>query len=243
MSKEDWFKSWFDTSFYHKLYEHRDSRDAQVFMDAIVDFLNLEQGDKVLDLACGRGRHALYLHEKGFNVSGLDLSKKSIDFARKHIPAVDFEVKDMRENFGNETYDYIFNLFTSFGYFDCNIQHLEAVKNMASALKPRGILVLDFMNATRVQKGLVKDEVVFSDGIEFKVKRYVEDDKIVKEILVKDDGKELRFYEKVALLSLKDFTELFENAGLKIKHTFGDFKLSPFSEENSDRLILMAERN
>lgn len=242
MAKEDWFKSWFDTSYYHKLYEHRDSTDAQIFMDALIDFLKLKKGDRVLDLACGRGRHALYLHQKGFNVKGIDLSKKNIAFARHHIPFVDFEIKDMRERFGEAEYDYIFNMFTSFGYFDGHDQHLEVVKNMALALKPNGVIVLDFMNANKVHRGLVEDEVVDFEHISFKVKRYVEGDKIVKEIFVKEGEKEFRYFEKVALLTLQDFEEFFKQAKLKVVKTFGDFQLNPYSEEQSDRLILMAQR-
>jgi len=242
MAKEDWFKSWFDTSYYHMLYEHRDSTDAQIFMDVLINHLKLNKGDRVLDLACGRGRHALYLHKKGFDVKGIDLSKRNIAFARQHIPSVDFEIKDMRENFGDAEFDYIFNLFTSFGYFDIHQQHLEAVKNMALALKPNGVLVLDFMNAHKVHRGLVEDELIDSDNVSFRVKRYVEDEKIVKEIFVKEDEKELRYFEKVALLTLQDFEGLFEQAKLKVIKTFGDFNLNPYSEEQSDRLILMAQR-
>lgn len=242
MAKEDWFKSWFDTSYYHKLYEHRDSKDAQIFMDALIDFLKLNKGDRVLDLACGRGRHALYLHKKGFDVKGIDLSKRNIAFARQHIPFVDFEIKDMRENFGDTEFDYIFNLFTSFGYFDIRNQHLEAVKNMALALKPNGVLVLDFMNAHKVHRGLVEDEVIDSENVSFRVKRYVKDEKIVKEIFVKEEEKEFRYFEKVALLTLQDFEDLFKQAKLKVIKTFGDFNLNPYSEEQSDRLILMAQR-
>ena len=148
----------------------------------------------------------------------------------------------MRENFGDAEFDYIFNLFTSFGYFDIRQQHLEAVKNMALALKPNGVLVLDFMNAHKVHRGLVEDELIDSDNVSFRVKRYVEDEKIVKEIFVKEDEKELRYFEKVALLTLQDFEGLFEQAKLKVIKTFGDFNLNPYSEEQSDRLILMAQR-
>lgn len=241
MAKEDWFKSWFDTSYYHTLYEHRDSTDAKKFVDAIIRHLDFKANHCILDLACGRGRHAQYLSKKGFDVKGIDLSKRNIAFARQHIPSVDFEIKDMREDFGHEAFDVILNLFTSFGYFDAYEHHLAAVKNMAKALKPKGVLVLDFMNANRVQQGLVKDEVLESNGVRFRVKRYVKDHKIVKEIFVQEGEKELKYYEKVALLCLQDFKDLFAKADLKITATFGDFNLNPFSEENSDRLILMAQ--
>lgn len=242
MPQEDWFKEWFDTSYYHKLYKHRDERDAQLLLDNILDFLQPKHSANILDLACGRGRHSTYLHAKGFNVFGLDLSPQSIAYAKKYHRAKQFKVQDMRNNFGENQYDYIFNLFTSFGYFNCNSQHLAAIKNMAAALRSGGVLVLDFMNAQKVSKGLVPDEKLKADDVIFDIKRYVADDKIVKEINFTDSGNTFQFKEEVALLNLSDFESFYKEAGLELFNTFGDFHLNPFSLENSDRLITMARK-
>jgi len=242
MSQEDWFKSWFNTTYYHKLYKHRDERDAQLLLDNILDFLQPLPKANILDLACGRGRHSTYLHAKGFNVFGLDLSPESIAYAKKHHSANSFNVQDMRNNFGENQYDYIFNLFTSFGYFNSSSQHLTAVKNIASALQPDGVLVLDFMNAQKVSQGLVPDEKIIADDITFNITRYVVDDKIVKEINFSDNGKAFQFKEEVALLTIEDFKNFYKESGLELFSTFGDFHLNPFSPENSDRLITMARK-
>ena len=80
---KEWFASWFDTVYYHILYKHRDDSEAQEFMRNLVSFLNFKKGNFVLDLACGKGRHSIYLNSLGFNVIGADLSKNSIQQAKK----------------------------------------------------------------------------------------------------------------------------------------------------------------
>ena len=78
-----WYSSWFDTPFYHILYKDRDDKEAQSFMDALTYYLNISQNSTILDLACGKGRHSLYLNSIGYDVTGLDLSKQSISEPNK----------------------------------------------------------------------------------------------------------------------------------------------------------------
>src|SRR3970282_2312904 len=80
---QTWFSSWFDTPYYHILYKDRNYREAQIFMDNLTHYLNLPETQKVLDLACGKGRHSIYLHQLGFDVLGADLSENSIGEASK----------------------------------------------------------------------------------------------------------------------------------------------------------------
>ena len=80
-TSKDWFASWFDTTYYHILYKHRDQKEARLFMANLVAFLGLKRHDKILDLACGKGRHSLFLNSLGFDVVGADLSQNSVDHA------------------------------------------------------------------------------------------------------------------------------------------------------------------
>ena len=122
-----WFTSWFDSPYYHVLYKERNYREAQIFMDNLTHYLNLPEHAKVLDLACGKGRHAIYLNQLGFTVLGVDLSENSIAIAKKNEnETLHFEVHDMRHSFADK-YDAIFNLFTSFGYFECDADHLKTL--------------------------------------------------------------------------------------------------------------------
>jgi len=236
---ENWFASWFDTPYYHILYKDRNYREAQIFMDNLTHYLNLPEKAKVLDLACGKGRHSIYLNQLGFTVIGADLSENSIEIAKKNAnDTLQFEVHDMREVF-EDKFDAIFNLFTSFGYFendDDNIKTLVAIKE---SLSDYGFAVIDFMNVHQVIPNLVPDEIKSVDGIDFHIKRYVKDNHIFKEIDFDDQGKHFHFTEKVKALTLEDFQKMMDEAGIYLLDTFGDYKLKKFHKNTSERLIMI----
>ncbi len=62
---KQWFKDWFNSPYYHLLYSNRDEREAAAFIDKLVDYLRPAPGALMLDVACGRGRHAKYRQTKG----------------------------------------------------------------------------------------------------------------------------------------------------------------------------------
>ena len=74
MAQRPWFKDWFNSPYYHLLYANRDEREASDFIDALLEYLKSPPGSRMLDVACGRGRHSRYLESRGFDVTGLDLS-------------------------------------------------------------------------------------------------------------------------------------------------------------------------
>ncbi len=236
---KNWFASWFDSPYYHILYKDRDYEEAQLFMDNITNYLNLPDDAKILDLACGKGRHSIYLSELGYNVTGADLSENSIREAKKsEKPNLRFIQHDMREAC-SEKYDAVFNLFTSFGYFDDDADNLRTLIAIKESLTDSGFAVIDFMNVEKVIKNLVPAEVKTVGGIDFDIKRYHIDDHIYKEIKFEDDGKQFHFTEKVQALTLEDFESMMEQAGIYMLDTFGDYKLRKFHKEESDRLIMI----
>jgi len=236
---KNWFASWFDSPYYHILYKDRNYREAQVFMDNLTHYLNLPEKAKVLDLACGKGRHSIYLNQLGFDVIGADLSENSICEASKNAnETLHFEVHDMREPF-EDKFDAIFNLFTSFGYFendDDNLKTLIAIKN---SLTDYGFAVIDFLNVSQVIPNLVPEETKTVEGIDFHIKRYVEDNHIFKEINFEDKGEKYHFTEKVKALTLDDFKEMMGEAGIYLLDIFGDYKLKKFHKQTSERLIMI----
>lgn len=241
MQKEtnNWFASWFDTPYYHILYKDRDYEEAQLFMDNITGYLNLPEDAKILDLACGKGRHSIYLNKLGYDVTGADLSENSIKEASKHTnDKLHFVVHDMRDTC-NEKYDAIFNLFTSFGYFESDDDNLTTLKAIHNSLTEYGFAVIDFMNVHKVIADLVSQETKVIDGIEFHIKRYVEDNHIIKEIDFNDKGQQFHFTEKVKALTLEDFEAMMEEAGIYLLDVFGDYKLHKFYKNESERLIMI----
>ena len=238
-STENWYTSWFDTPYYHILYKERNYREAQVFMDNITHYLNLPEKAKVLDLACGKGRHSIYLNQLGFDVLGADLSENSIAEASKNTnETLHFKVHDMREAF-EEKYDSVFNLFTSFGYFENDEDNLTTLKAIKESLSEYGFAVIDFMNVANVLETLVPEETKTVEEIDFHIKRYLKDGHIYKEIDFEDKGQKFHFVEKVKALTLKDFEELMEQAGIYLLDIFGDYKLKKFHKTDSERLIMI----
>lgn len=239
----DWFETWFDTSYYHTLYKHRDNQEAERFISNLLDYLNLPKGTKCLDLACGKGRHSLFLNKKGLDVLGLDLSVNSIESAKSmENESLKFDVHDMREVYQNRKFDAVFNLFTSFGYFDTNEDNLKVLLSVHKMLNENGLFVIDFMNAKRTIKNLVESEQKEIDGINFKIKRSFDGSHIHKNIQFTDTDKVFEYNERVQALFKEDFENLLEKSGFKIMELFGDFDLNSFEEESSKRLIIIAEK-
>jgi SAM-dependent methyltransferase len=236
---ENWFASWFDTPYYHILYKDRDYAEAQLFMDNITSYLNLPEDAKILDLACGKGRHSVYLNKLGYDVTGADLSENSIAGASEfENEKLHFTVHDMREPF-EEKFDAVFNLFTSFGYFEDDSDNLKTLIAIRDSLSEYGFAVIDFMNAANVVKNLVPQETKTVEGIDFHIKRYYIDNHIYKEIDFENNGKKYHFTEKVQALMLSDFEQMMETADIHLLDIFGDYKLHKFSHGDSERLIMI----
>lgn len=239
--QEEWFKVWFNTPYYHILYKDRNYEEAEFFMKNLVSFLKLDTSNYILDLACGKGRHAVFLNQLGFKVMGVDLSEQSIKYAKQfESSTLQFKVQDMRNPF-NEKFNAVFNLFTSFGFFEQDKEDIKILKNIKKALKPNGVAVIDFMNAEKVKNNLVSNETKTINNITFNLKRYISGKFIVKEISFFAENKKHTYYEKVKALNLNDINKYLQSVNFKIKHTFGDYQLNSFNQETSDRLILVVE--
>ncbi len=234
-----WYASWFDTPYYHILYKDRDHSKAREFMDNLTQYLNLEKGKKILDLACGKGRHSIYLNTLGYDVTGVDLSKNSIEYASQfENDTLRFSVHDMCRPY-SEKFSAVFNLCTSFGYFDEEEDNLDTIKAIKSNLNELGVGVIDFMNVDFVIANLVPEEQKEIGGISFEIKRYVEWGYIVKEIRFTDKGEDFFFTERVKAITLEDFKNYFDKAGISLLDIFGNYQLQKFDKNTSPRLILL----
>ena len=240
MGNKQWFETWFDSPYYHTLYDHRDQDEAENFIRTVLKYLDPKSDSSFLDLACGAGRHSKYINSFGHHVTGVDLSPNSIFSANKFAnESLNFFVHDMRNELKTQSFDYVFNLFTSFGYFEHQTDNLNVLNAIRSYLNTNGTVLIDFMNATKVMRNLVETETVVKQGISFNINRKIESGIISKQISFTDNGKEYLFEERVQALTLKDFTKLCNQSGFSVVKVFGNYALEEFNEKQSDRLIMI----
>lgn len=241
MKHKNWFTDWFNTPYYHILYKDRNDTDAQLFMKNITTFLALPKTTHILDLPCGKGRHSVFLNSLGYKVTGGDLAENSIKIAKQfENDSLKFKVHDMRKPFNNQ-YDAVFNLFTSFGYFEDDSEDLLILQNIKNGLKKNGVFVFDFLNADFVKANLVTKETKTVDNITFNIQREIKNGFILKNISFFADNKQHSYTERVKYLDIHKMKTYFDKVGFTITNTFGDYKLSEFDVETSNRLILVAK--
>ncbi|WP_413531939.1 class I SAM-dependent methyltransferase [Empedobacter brevis] len=238
-----WFVKWFNSPYYHILYKNRSLTEAEDFIKKITDYLHLPKHAKILDLACGKGRHSITLNKLGFDVLGIDLSEESIKYAKQfENETLKFEKHDMREVYHPNEFDAVFNLFTSFGYFEeyeDNFKVFEAVKEQ---IKSNGIFVFDYLNAEKTVATMIPYEEKLIDGILFKITKSIENGFIKKEIDFTDKGEDFHFEEFVRLIYFNDFKKIYETEGFILDKVFGNYNLDAFDEKSSDRLILVLNK-
>ena len=240
---ENWFVDWFDSDHYHLLYNHRDYAEAEQFITNLFDQLKLEHSKKILDLACGKGRHAIQVHELGYDVLGIDLSEESIEHANRFSEeGLKFQKADMRYIGLSGEVDIVLNLFTSFGYFLKEGDNLKVLKSISEALRPEGYLVLDYLNVSKVLKTLPQENLIKRGELNFQIKKTNEDGFIVKHIEFVDKGETFHYEEYVKQIDLGLFETYFEKVNMKIIKTYGDYDLNPFNPEKSDRLIMLVKK-
>jgi SAM-dependent methyltransferase len=245
MEKEqDWFSTWFDSPYYHMLYAERDEAEAASFIQALQKRLQIPPNALVLDAACGKGRHAKTLQLLGLTVDAFDLSPQNIQAANTLASEnLSFFVHDIRVRVPKHgVYDVVFNFFTSFGYFDHASDNLLAFQTFADALKPGGVLVMDFFNPTYVLANLVREEVVIRGGISFEIKRWEANGFLHKSIVFADKGKDFQFTEKVELIGKQDFIAYAAQSGLSLVDLLGDYSLAQFEEKISPRMVFIWQK-
>lgn len=245
MQPQPWFKDWFNSPYYHQLYFNRDSAEAASFIDKLIVHLQPEPGASILDVACGKGRHSIHLAQKGFDVTGIDLSEDSIKEALKYqTDKLHFYRHDMRLPFRINYFDYAFNFFTSFGYFSTMREHDNAIRTIAHAIKKEGLFVMDYLNLHYAENHLVHQFNKEIDGINYFITKWFDETHFYKKIAVEDEALEepLVYIEKVAKFSLGDFTEMFAYQGLQIQEVFGDYTFANYDVKKSPRLVMIAKK-
>jgi 2-polyprenyl-3-methyl-5-hydroxy-6-metoxy-1,4-benzoquinol methylase len=246
MQEQEWFKDWFNSPYYHLLYKNRDEVEANAFIERLIAHINPKSNAKVLDIACGKGRHSKALADMGFDVTGIDISSQSIEEAKQfETQNLHFFQHDMRVNFKQNYFDVAFNFFTSFGYFKNQEEHQAAIETMTSCLKLGGILVIDYLNVHY-------EETHFEKLVEKRIEDYLfistkwhTDTHFFKQVQVADSQQGLPRHlstERVAKFNLGDFNEMLSLENMQIQEVFGDYNLGGYDVHSSPRMIIVAKK-
>ena len=255
-SNSSWVKKWFGTKDYLELYKHRNSADAMKIAGLITRTLKLPRGSKVLDVACGNGRHSLIFAAKGFDVLGIDLSSFLISEANKKLQTdyrkqkkhLRFEIRDMRNITHVNEFDLAVNLFSSFGYFEKDSENFKVFKSIARALKPGGYFFFDFLNETELKKNIVPFDIQVRNHNAVVQVRKIKNNAVYKSIYIIRNNPKGRspvvneFYEMIKLYSLIELRKVFKRYGLKVIKTFGDYSGKSYIKNSSERLIILAQK-
>ncbi len=244
----EWWERFFDEEMGEVMFTEQAWQRAEELCDSLVELLELKPGAKVLDLACGPGRFAIPLAKRGFRVVGLDLSPVYLKQGRAKAAEGGLDVRfvrgDMRAIPFEEEFDAVVNLFTSFGYFEREEDHLKVLQEVRKSLKPGGRFLLEMANRDwLVRHFQAHDWYQFADFIGLEERKFIaERDRIeTKWVKLYPDGRRKEYFSSLRLFTLRELIDLFSQAGLKVLGHYGDLKGEPWSWE-ANRLVLVAER-
>lgn len=250
-----WYREWFGAD-YLDLYAHRDAAEAERHVDFVMQHLDpsghAPSGEgpsgpgtappRVLDLACGSGRHSAALRRRGLRTFGVDLSLVLL----AHPPRIAAAQGDMRRlPFRGESFDWVLNFFTSFGYFERERENFEVLEEIVRVLRPSGRFLIDFLNRDHALRDLRARETRQIAGRRVDIERWYDEAsrRINKRMRLVGDGGGVRTYlESVRAYGHDEVTIGLRWAGLETEAVYGSFAGEPYARDTSERLIIVGHR-
>lgn len=215
-------------------------------VDFLITKLKMDKPMRILDLACGFGRHANRLAEKGHKVTGVDITEGFLDIARAEAQNKNLDVTYLRSDMREISFDCEFErallLFTAFGYFE-DEQNYKVLENVSRALVKGGLFCFDILNRDAFLKNFLPYSVV-AKGNDFMIDMNSFDAltgrNYNRRIIIRNGvRKDAPFF--VRLYNYTEVKELLIKAGLTPVKVFGNWDGSPFTA-NSFRMIIIAKK-
>lgn len=236
-----WYKEWFGQE-YLDLYSHRNEDEAARHVEFVERFVTGPRPERVLDLACGAGRHSAALLERGHAVTGVDLSITLLAHGPRQLSTAAGDMRCLP--FRDASFDWVLNFFTSFGYFERERENFRVLEEIARLLRPNGRFLIDFLNRERVIEQLKAEEVQQIDGQEVHIERWYEPTtrRIQKRMRLEGpDRRPATYLESVRAYDRDEVTIGARWAGLEVDALYGNFDGEPYHRD-SERLILVGYR-
>lgn len=250
LKENKWYKDFFE-KYYLSIYFKKEAfKNTQEETKFIIKILNLSEGAKILDLACGQGRHAIGLAKRGYEVIGLDLNNDFLNIAKKDAKKEKVKLRliqgDMREKFFKNEFNAVINLFSSFGYFENEQENIKVLKNINKSLKPNGKFLIDLLNkkwflkkfcgTKRTWFKIKNDYILEENYFDKKMKAWIRNISIIY------PNKKIEHIKTfMRLYSLLEIKNELRKTGFKILKTYGDYQGNKFTLL-SPRLIILAQK-
>ena len=241
----DWWKSYFDQGYVREYEPLFDLGEDRVQIARLIELLAVPTGARILDLACGQGRHAHLLAEAGFDVDGFDLSKDLLAIAKKRGTSrrLRYRRGDMRNlPFAwRKRFDAVVNLFTSFGFFADARDDAKVIRECARVLKPGGVMVWQGGSRDGVMaKFLPSDWWETKDGTIIAQDREFDPLSGFLTIKSKWQGRKRTEHRehRIRLYTATRMAELMLDAGLVVEQSWESFSDEPLTRTSSEMLLV-----
>lgn len=229
--------------------------DTKRQVDFVIKTLKLAGNERILDLACGFGRHSLELARRGFEVVGVDITPEYVAYASERADKeklnAEFQCADIRElNFQNE-FDVVLNMADgAIGYLENDTENRKIFEVISAALKPGGQHFMDIMNGDYARthfpckqwdsgdKGLTLSQFEWDDASKTLI--YGQKDYRFGDVLSKPEfleGNPIRLY------TLNEISSDFAALGMQVKQSFADFSGKNLTENNIQMIVCSEKRS
>jgi len=242
----EWYKVAFG-EIYPLVYPHRDDDEALRVAASLIPLL--DGRTPLLDVACGNGRYLRAFQAAGLDVYGVDLSAYLVaDAVATRSLRGRVVIGDMRMlPFRDECAGAVVNMFTSFGYFETDLDNVRVMQEIARVLATGGRFLMDFLNATVLERELAvgKPTVRREGDIVIEEQREITDEGRVlsKRVRVTGARKEpIDYSERLRLYRHDDLVAMAEASGLSPLALYGDYDLGDFDARHSPRVLLLCKK-
>lgn len=237
---------WYAEAFgplYPAVYAHRTVEAAGPEAAFAAKCLGLHSGDRVLDLACGKGRHMVHLLAHTPNVVGLDYSADLLKIARgRVVPGARLVRADMRAIPFSCCFDAVTSFFTSFGYFDSDAENEAVLHALGGLLRSGGRVYIDHANKAHLEMTLVAESTRTAGPYTITERRQILGNRVNKATVVTEHGEPaVEWWESVRLYEPEEFKVLLDAADIVVDAFYGDFTGAPLEPE-SPRMILVGHK-
>src|SRR5436305_1103544 len=249
MSDTPWYETFFGDDYLRIYSPFLPAERTDKEVDNIISLLQLPPGSAILDLCCGYGRHAIPLAQHGYEMTGLDLSKKFLQLAQEDAEAKGVKIRWRCNHMKNipfeEAFDAVINIFTSFGYLEDEEEDLQVLQQVHKALKPEGFFLLDTVLQTRVIRSFAPHSIIhYNDGLIVLEERRIDLPTSRNEVqmtILFPDGKRNEYKQSMRIYTLTELIHMLTAAGLQTQAYYGGLDGSSLTMD-SRRLVIVSQK-